>query len=320
MPLITLEEHFISPHALIHAPSASRFAKFPPHVLENLKDLTSQRITSLTSSNIALQVLSHGPMLGDFPTSLCKLANDDLAATIASQPRLAAFAFLPMHDSAAATAELRRCVTELGFLGALIDAHVPDGRFYDGDEYRGFWAAAQELDVPIYIHPTWPADPVVDSGMYAGAYSESVEMALGAFAWGWHADAGLSVLRLYGAGVFDEFPRLKVVIGHMGEMLPYLFERIEAVTGRWGKERSLGEVWRENIWVTTSGVFSLNTIRCLLGVTAVDHVLCSVDYPFSENGQGRDFMEKLEGSGMVTREELEKIAWKNAAALLKVEI
>lgn len=240
--LITLEEHYISTQALSHPETAAQHGMFPEALIANLKDLTNQRITSHRDSNIALQVLSHVPCSGEIPASLCTAANTDLAASIKDQPRLAAFAFLPMHEPEAATAELRRCVTELGFLGALIDAHAPNGVYYDGEAYRAFWAAAQELDVPIYLHPTWPAEKVKASGMYSGAYSTDVEAALGAFAWGWHADTGLSVLRLYGGGVFDEFPGLKVVIGHMGEGMPFLMERMQAVTQRWGMKRSLAEV------------------------------------------------------------------------------
>lgn len=317
--LITLEEHFISTQALAHPETAAQNAMFPEKLMANLKDLKDQRIASLRNSNIALQVLSHVPCRGEIPTSLCTAANDDLAISIKNEPCLAAFAFLPMHEPQAATAELNRCVKDLGFLGALIDAHAPNGAYYDGEAYRGFWTAAQELDVPIYLHPTWPAQKVKASGMYSGAYGADVEAALGAFAWGWHADTGLSVLRLYGAGVFDEFPDLKVVIGHMGEGMPFLMERMEVVTGRWGKKRSLTEVWKSNVWVTTSGMFSLNSMRCLLGVTEADRVMCSVDYPFSANELERDFVEKLAESGMVTEDELEMIAWKNAEALLKVK-
>ncbi|KAJ8608145.1 hypothetical protein MRB53_039824 [Persea americana] len=124
-----------------------------------------------------------------------------LAAAIKGEKRLAAFAMLPMDEPKAAVSELRRCVQELGFLGALIDSHALNGVYYEGAAYREFWATAHELDVPIYIHPTWPSEQVAKSGLFSGDYDKSIDLAMGAFAYGWHADTAISFLKLYGGGI-----------------------------------------------------------------------------------------------------------------------
>jgi predicted TIM-barrel fold metal-dependent hydrolase len=312
-PFITLEEHYISP-AVRASTAHDEFAAFPARIVQKLESLSSERITDMDAGNVALQILSHAP--GTHPAPLCTSTNDALAAAISAHPtRLAGFALLPMSSPTEAAAELSRCVTQHGFLGALVDNHI-NGRFYDGDEFRPVFAKAQELDVPIYIHPSWASESMLEH--YKGNYEDGVAVAMSAFGWGWHSETAVHVMKLYASGLFDEFPRLKIVIGHMGEMLPFQLERVINVAGRWGRRRGFQEVWDSNFWITTSGMFSLAPLACLLRTTRIERVLYSVDYPFSDNEKGKDFFERIKESGLISGEDLEKFAHGNAEALLGV--
>ncbi|KAJ6781195.1 hypothetical protein PWT90_05972 [Aphanocladium album] len=315
-PLITLEEHFASQTVITSSDEAkAHYAHFPPHILGKLTDLDATRVADLDKGHVSLQVVSHGP--GNVGAAICADVNNDLAAAVKRNPtRLAGFAMLPMREPEAAAAELERCVKELGFVGALIENHL-DGVFYDAESFWPVFARAQELDVPLYIHPTFASDSMGEH--YKGNYPDSVALALSAFGWGWHAETGHHILRLFAAGVFDRFPKLKIVIGHMGEMLPFQLDRCIGVSERWGaKERGLRQVWRENIWVTTSGMFSLTPLKCLLQTMPIEHVLYSVDYPFSPNEKGFDFLGEIEKSGLITGDDLDLFAYKNAEKLLRV--
>jgi predicted TIM-barrel fold metal-dependent hydrolase len=317
MPLITLEEHYVSP-AVRDANPATRdlYELFPPHILSKLESLGDERIQDLDKGNVSLQVISHGP--GDGSPSACSAANDGLAAAISKNPtRLAGFAILPMNEPGTAANELERCVKDHGFVGALVDNHL-DGEFYDNKRFWPVFEKAEELDVAIYIHPTFASEEMM--GYYKGNYDDSVAMALSAFGWAWHTETGLHILRLFASGLFDRFPKLKIVIGHMGELLPFQIDRILAQSERWGKrERGLRDVWRNNIWITTSGMFTLPPLACLLQTTSIDHVLYSVDYPFSANEKGFAFIEEIEKSGLIAGEDLEKFSYRNAEALLGVK-
>lgn len=254
----------------------------------------------------------------------CRAGNDELASAIAhsGQPaRLAGFAVLPCKDAAESARELQRSVSSLGFVGALIDNHA-DGKYFDRAEYDVLWAEACLLDVPIYLHPTWPSARMAEA--YMGAYPERVGISLGAAGWGWHGDVGLHILKLFCAGVFDRYPTLKIIIGHMGETLPFMLERCYDMSTRWGgwgpRERPLRQVWDENIWITTSGAWSLAPIKCLLENTKVERIMYSVDYPFESNDKGRQWFEQLEASGLLTSDQLKMVAYGNAERLLKLQL
>lgn len=317
-PLITLEEHFVSEKVITSSDEAkSHYANFPSHLITKLNDLRASRITDLDNGNVSLQIVSHGP--GNVSASICADVNNDLAAAVAENPsRLAGFAMLPMSEPDAAASELERCVKELRFVGALVDNHL-DGIFYDDERFWPVFSRAQDLDVPIYIHPTFASDSMEEH--YKGNYPDVVALELSAFGWGWHVETGHHILRLFAAGVFDRFPKLKVVIGHMGEMLPFQLDRCASASERWEKkQRGLRQVWRENIWVTTSGMFSLTPLKCLLETIPIDHVLYSVDYPFSSNEKGFSFLEEIEKSKLITAEDMELFAYKNAENLLGVKV
>ncbi|KAJ4419722.1 hypothetical protein N0V85_000894 [Neurospora sp. IMI 360204] len=321
-PLITLEEHFFSsavPENL--KPKYSEQLKHVDGVYDKAVDLGALRLRDMDAGGVALQVISHVPGLSDNPVA-CHAANDQLAGVIKakdqSKGRFAGFAGAPMGHPDQAAAELRRAVTELGFVGALIDNHH-NGKFFDGPEYEPFWAAAEELDVPIYLHQTWASEDMAPH--YQGNFTQGAAMSMASSGLGWHTETALHVLRLFASGLFDRHAKLKMIIGHMGETIPFMLERIQVLSRRWGDfQRDFKTVYDENIWITTSGVWSLNPLRCILANTKLDHILYSVDYPFQKNEIGLEWIKDLEKSGLVNEEELNAIAYGNAERLLGVKV
>jgi len=217
--------------------------------------------------------------------------------------------------------ELTRAVQQLGLVGALINNH-DQGHFYDNETYWPLFGRAQELDVPIYIHPVFPA--AAWSGRFQGNYPDSIAKSLSIEGWDWHQEIGFHILRLFNSGFFDTFPNIKIVIGHMGEMLSFQLDREIAIgetQQKWPvRQRDLRTVWNNNLWITTSGMFSLAPFSCLLRQSPVNKIMYSIDWPFSNSSQGLAFMEEVRASGLVTEDEFEGIAYKNAEALLKVQI
>ncbi len=209
-PLITLEEHFFSPECLsTFQVKYSEQLKHLPGLADKLRGLGELRLQDMNAGRISIQVISHGP--GTLSTSQCLAANDQLATAVAKNTaRFAGFAVLPMIEPDAAARELVRCVREFGFVGALIDNHV-SGKYYDGPEYHPVFQAAQELDVPIYLHPSkyplhraacrvgypyrylaWPSEDMAPR--YSGNFSNGAEASLGASGFGWHSETVSPIL------------------------------------------------------------------------------------------------------------------------------
>ncbi|EME47816.1 hypothetical protein DOTSEDRAFT_167194 [Dothistroma septosporum NZE10] len=315
-PLIALEEHFDSD---LFDTKDDLHANLPPHLSERLRDVADLRIKEMDAGNISMQVLSHIGLMPT-PVAACQRVNDKLAsACAANSTRLAGFATLPMQDPQAAATELERAVKNHNFLGALINNHLEDGTMFDDQNFWPVFAKAVELDVPIYIHPNYPGSNLRD--YYKGSFSPMSAIMMSTAAWGWHSDCGLHILRLFASGLFDKFPTLKIVIGHMGEMLPFMLERTIHTTRNWGTfDRDLRTVWKENIWVTTSGLFTLPPFECLLKTTPAEHVMFSLDYPFSGTETGRGFVEEVKRSGLLTKEQFEGFCCGNAERLLKIKV
>ena len=160
----------------------------------------------------------------------------------------------------------------------------------------------------------------MNEAMYSGGGLESRPVAavgIGAFVFGWHASTATTILRLLACKVFDDYPRLKIIIGHYGELLPYMFSRIDRACSRmFGLRRGFAQVMHNNIWITTSGTFDTNPLRCLLGVMPLERVLYSVDYPFSDNQLGKEFLEKIRQEKVLNDEQLKAFVHENAAKLL----
>lgn len=313
MRVIALEEHFTAPGLPTHGPGRR------PEIAARLLDVGEVRLADMDAAGIDLQVLSPsspGTHLQppDEAVATSRATNDLLAETVAAHPdRYAGFSLLPMPAPEAAAAELERCVTHLGFKGAMIHGHV-QGRFLDADEFSPVLACAEALDVPIYLHPTPPTPTILDA--YFGGLPEQVTVPLAGAAWGWHAETGLHSLRLVVAGVFDRYPRLKIVIGHMGENIPFSLARADSILSPAATylKRRVAEYFHENFWITTSAYFTLPPFQCALSVFGIDRLLFSVDYPFSGNAEGTRFLDSVP----LSPADREKLAHGNAEELLRL--
>lgn len=300
MKTIAIEEHFSLvevERALGRESAAGTNAVGPRAALSRkLADLGAERLADMDAAGITVQVLSlvaPGTQTLDAAAAapLARLANDRLAEAIAARPdRYAGFATLPTPDPRAAAGELERAVTTLGLTGAMIHG-TTGGRFLDDSAFWPIFEAAEHLDVPLYLHPAEP--PAAVRAAYYAGFAPEVEFLLATSGWGWHIETGLHVLRLILAGVFDRFPRLRVVIGHMGEALPFFLARTSgrlspAITGL---PRTVEEYLRTHVFITTSAFFTPPPLRCALEVLGADRILFAVDYPYSANTAGRAFLD-----------------------------
>jgi predicted TIM-barrel fold metal-dependent hydrolase len=238
-------------------------------------------------------------------------ANDDLAETVRATPdRFGGFAALATQDPNAAAAELERAVRDLGLVGGLINGHS-HGRYLDDPAYLGLFDCAQRLGVPIYLHPTTPHPAVMDA-WFAPYVKDGLHLA----SWGFAAETGTHVLRLIYSGLFDKFPRLQMILGHLGEMLPYAAYRIDRYYGLGGDgggglARLPTEYLRDNFHITTSGNFNPIAFACALDVMGPDRLMFSVDYPMDDNVTGAEFLRDLQVDNDVRR----KVAGENALRL-----
>ena len=321
-PLITLEEHWYSKAVYDSFDnSLKRVIARMPGAVDKLLDASDLRLEEMNKGRVSLQVISH--CAADNPSpEVCQAGNDQLAGEISksqqTSARFAAFAILPMLNPDAAAEELERTVKTHGFVGALVDHKTSKG-YCDGDDYDVLWRKAEDLNVPIYLHPAWPTEREFEL-IYAGNYSALAAEVIGGALWNWHSEVGHHVLRLHAARVFDKFPKLKIIVGHFGEMIPSMLARISDQEHRMAKGgRPFPQVYDENIWITTSGVWSLDPMRCIVANTKIDHILYSVDYPFTKNEKGLKWFEEFTKSGLVSDDELEMIAYRNAEKLLGIK-
>ena len=209
---------------------------------------------------------------------------------------------------------MERTVNQLGFVGALVNG-ATDGRFLDVPEFDPILAKAEALDVPIYLHPGIPVSAVRDAYFDNLPGNFSFTMALSA--WGWHADTAIHTLRLALSGALDRHPGLKIVIGHMGEALPFMLDRIDETTAAQAKDllqRSLRQTLVDQVWITTSGFFTMVPFMAALMSFGVDRIMFSVDYPFASNVRARAFLDALP----VSPADRAKIAHGNADRLMRL--
>lgn len=320
MKVITLEEHFRSRHAEKWlTPYFSGFSQASGEMAARLDDIGSGRIAEMDKGGIDVQVLSHtvpSPEILEAKLAIpcCQQVNDELAEAIAKHPsRFAGFACLPLADADAAARELERAVRELGFVGCMFSG-ATHGRFLDDPAFGPILERAEALQVPIYLHPAPPPPPIMD--IYFSGLDEPLARMLSIAGWGWHAELGLHTLRLIASGVFDRFPNLQLIIGHMGEMIPFQLARIDQalarVTTRLKQKPSA--YFQSNIHTTTSGLFTAPPLYLALQVLGADRIMFSIDYPYSGTETGRRFLDNL----YLSSSDLEKIAYRNAERLLKL--
>jgi uncharacterized protein len=320
MKTITLEEHFVTSNFL--QATAAYVAVAPPQLRRmqpQLLDLGPARIAAMDEGGVDLQVLSLAALGIDTldaanATSVLHDVNDELAAAVRAHPsRFAGFATLNLKDPQGAAKEFERCVTRLGFKGALLDG-TTGGEFLDQPKFIPVFEVANALRVPIYLHPAPPPKAVRDV-YFAGLPGDAGHL-LSTAGWGWHAETGLHSLRLIVSGLFDRFPDLQIIIGHMGEGIPYALARSSQVLSNalTNFKCTVAEYFHRNFYVTTSGYFTVPPFQCALDVVGIDRLMYSVDYPFSPNTHGRDFLNSLQ----LKDDDRAKLTHANAAALLKI--
>jgi 2,3-dihydroxybenzoate decarboxylase len=292
---IALEEHFMAPAFQEYSQvffknidEASRNA-----LGKMLGDFDDLRLKQMDDAGIDMVILSQsGPGVqaeADTARAIfqAKENNDFLAAQIARHPtRYAGFAHLPMQDPRAAAQELERAMNTLKFKGSMVNGHT-NGVYYDDPAYDPFWEMMQELDAPLYLHP---------ANAFRDPYSVNGHPELAGATWGWGVETGTHALRLLFGGVFDRFPKLKVIIGHMGEGLPFLRWRFDsrfAVYPHGVKlKRKPSEYFGSNILITTSGVCSAPSLIGAIGEMGPQAVMFSVDYPYESTEAAARFIEQ----------------------------
>ncbi len=319
---VALEEHFTTRVILKAIADSSAGSSGPMNkVQEKLLDLDAGRLADMDAGSIDLQVLSLSSaglekIGADTATRVLGEANDELASAVSRHPgRLAGFATLNLQQPEAAALELERCIQHLHFHGAMVHGHT-GGAFLDDLRFSPIWEAAQALHVPIYLHPAPPPKQVFDT-YYAGLPGESGQW-LAIAGWGWHVELGLHVLRLILSGMFDRFPNQQVIIGHMGEDLPFSLARAATVLAPTAKHlrRPIADYFHSNIHVTTSGYFTQPPFLCALQVVGIERLLYSVDYPFSPNTAGKAFLDAT----ALSPSDRARLAGGNATQLLKLRI
>ena len=279
MRKIVLEEHFTTPTIAPYARDVVAMVDptFGKYVGPRLLDFEELRIADMDKNGIDMCVLSaNSPGVQVEPNQAvavknARAVNDLLAGYINKHPaRFSGFAHLAMQDPKEAATELERCVTNLGMKGALINGHT-NGEYYDAEKFWPVWEKSEELGVPIYLHP---ADPQTVPGNTDGY----PEMFGPGFAWG--AETAGHALRIIYGGVFDRFPKATLILGHMGETLPYTLWRLDS---RYGMMRHKQEIRklpsqyiRENIMITTAGAFSAEPLLCAIQALGSDRIRPSV--------------------------------------------
>lgn len=315
-PVIAIEEHYWDAELAKHFTGIE--ASRPGPVQDRLNDLGALRIKEMDAAGVDIQVLSHGaPSAQKLPESIAaevtRGVNDRLAAVIAANPsRFAAFGALPTADPAAAADELERMVTKLGFKGAMIHG-LANGMFLDDKRFWPIFERAEKLDVPIYLHPGLPHAGVMDA--YYNEYAKDFPMVVRA-AWGFTVETATLAIRMVLSGLFEKHPRLKIILGHFGETLPFLVWRIDNALARPGSARQLSfrDVFCNNFWVTTSGFFSNPALLTCAMEMGVDRILFAVDYPFEANAPATQWMQGVP----LCDEDKVKILSGNAQRLLKM--
>ena len=286
--VIAIEEHFWTPE-IRDVNGVTKFVR-QPDIAQRLGDLGELRIREMDEAGIDLQVLSETAPAAqglepELAVRLARRSNDLLHEAIRSHPdRFAGFATLPTPDPKAAASELERAVTKLGFKGAMIMG-LTRGRFLDEKQFWPIFERAAALDVPMYFHPSWAHPAVVE------AYYKDYPALTGA-ALGFTVETLTQAMRLIVSGVLDQYPSLKIILGHLGETLPFLVWRTNHTFSRFIKlPRLFSEYFRQHFWVTTSGAFQHSALACAIAELGAERVIFSVDWPFQPNGEARTFMD-----------------------------
>jgi len=324
MRVIAIEEHFITP-AFVAGPgkvSTERFRTGRPGgaaIVDRLSDIGEKRVAEMDAGGVDMQVLSlNSPGVEQSEAAeavaLARDTNDYLAEAIKRHPtRFAGFASLAIQSPDEAADELERSVRKLGFKGANINGHTR-GRYLDEPFFDPILARAEALGVPIYLHPTVPPQAVVDASY--GGLSPAVSGVFAAGGWGWHIETAVHVLRLALGGVFDRHPKLQVAIGHLGEGIPFMLQRLNKnlPPSLTKLQRPVADYLRQNVHYTFGGFNFMPTFLNLLLEVGVDRIMFSVDYPYCTMEESCSFLRHLP----VSDADRERIAHVNAEHLFSL--
>jgi 2,3-dihydroxybenzoate decarboxylase len=322
---IAFEEHFALEDTLEQTRTFAGDSDAWDDFTRQILDLEGERLGHMDDTGIELAILSlNAPgvqRILDAGEALrvARKANERMAEAVAKNPRrYAALAALPMHDADAAAVELTRCVKELGFKGCMVNGFQQVGnaenvKYYDLPEYRSFWATVSELDVPFYLHPRMQIPSRAQN--YEG------HPWLMSSPWGFAVETSIHSLRLCGSGLFDDYPNLRICIGHLGENIPFGLWRLDARMAfsrrSYRGKRPLGDYFRDHFHVTTSGNFNDAAFRCTLEVLDNDQVYFSADYPFEKMQDAADWYDSTD---VVSAQQRSKIGRTNAIRLFKLDL
>jgi len=317
--VIALEEHFMDAEVKAKLAPADAGLGAPPHIAGRLADLGALRLKEMDEGGIDIQVLSPGApsvqkMDPESAVTIARRANDRLNEACRAHPkRFAAFTILPTPAPKAAADELERTVTKYGFKGAMIHG-LTVGVFHDDKRFWPIYERAQALEVPIYIHPSYPHPAVIEA--YYKEYLADWPVIASA-GWGFTVETATQGIRMVLSGMFDAYPKLQIILGHLGEGLPFSLWRINQAFQRRGNkaaDKSFRDVFREHFHVTTSGNFSDTALQCCIAELGIDRVMFSVDYPFVENPPGVAWIAAL----ALDAADKEKILSGNAKRLMRM--
>lgn len=318
MRIIALEEAFTVPEFLTNQPPMVSLTdgKWLEEWNRQLVDFTEERLPSMDKHGIDVQVLSltvPGIQALDDPdraVTTARVANDYLAAAVSEHPdRFRGFAAIALQNPSAAVEEMERAVKELGFCGVLVNDHT-NGHYYDEPQFEPFWSKLEELDVPLYLHPG--ASPADSWHLLAGRPELIGPL------WTWGAETAGHALRLVFGGVFDRHPEAKLILGHMGEFLPFQLDRLNSRYSRQSAQvlrRRPSEYFGDNIRITVSGVWSHAALSGAIQAIGVDAIMFAIDYPFEFTAEAAEFLE----SAPLTDEDRAKISHRNAEQLLHLD-
>lgn len=319
---IALEEHFAIPETLEDSRGV-----FPsdlwPEAKDRLINAHDRRLRLMDQHGVEMMMLSlNAPAVQAIPdprmaNDVARKANDYLSEQVSRAPdRIQALAALPMQDPELAIAELKRCVA-MGFKGALVNGFSQVGDletivYYDAKQYWPFWSAVEELDVPFYLHPRSPlkqhAKNFEGHGWLMGP------------SWGFGQETAVHALRLMASGLFDTYPGLSIILGHMGEGLSFSMWRIDNCaawipkTNRYPAQRKIQEYFQENFYITTSGNFSTQALVNAINEIGADRVMFSADWPFENLDHATAWFD----AAPIDESDRQKIGWKNARRLFKL--
>lgn len=331
MRIITIEEHIpgsplgtaVAKYAAVDSPYTAH-APGPglPYVpdREIFADVGQKRIADMDANGIDMQILSVASQSQLLPKEeavpIIAETNDIMAEAISKHPdRFAGFAALPWSDPEEAAKELERAMTKLGYKGVILSGRASAEKdFLDAPQFTPVLEAAAALETPIYIHPAPPIRQVQE--VYYARLGDQLSARLSMYGWGWHNEAGVQIVRMILSGAFERFPKLQIIGGHWGEMVPFFLSRLDQALPQsvTKLERTITETFCQNVYVTPSGIFDYPQLQFCMDVVGADRIIHSVDCPFISNEGAKPFLE----NAPISHGDKEKIAHLNAEKLFKI--